>query len=133
MNQKIGSRTMLKKIFVALVMAIAVPVGMTSVTSIELVPEAQAWGLKSIAKKAGKGIKKGAKVAGRKVKKHSVRFVKNTGRAAKQNAFNHWRRTKSSAKTSWKVAKCVGALVCRGKFTPKERSPIYQSNGVRRR
>ena len=54
---------MMKKLLVAMVMAVAVPVGMTTVTGFAFVPEAQAFSIKKGLKKVGRGAKKVGKGA----------------------------------------------------------------------
>ena len=98
----------MKKLLVALVMAVAVPVGMTTVTSFTFVPEAQAFSFKNAVKKVGRAVKKGGKAVGRGTK----RAGKAVGRGAKKAGKYVGRGAKKTGKAVWKGAKCIAKGGC---------------------
>ena len=87
----------MKKLLVVLLMAIAVA-GMTTVTSLAFVPEAQAFSIKKAAKKVGRAVKKNRNVG---------RVSKVVGKAAGRGA-------KKAGKVVKRVARVNGKAVVRG-------------------
>ena len=78
---------MMKKILVALVLAVAVPVGMMTVTRFAFVPAAQAFSIKKVVKRAGRGarnIGRGVRRDAKKVGRGAKTYVKAQGWAAKK-------------------------------------------------
>ncbi len=134
----------MKKLLVALVMAVAVPVGMTAVTGVEFVPEAQALGVPKFVKKAGKGIKKGAKwvkrtarKGGKKIKggakkvflgdavgKAMSRYGRKTGRIAKRGGRAFKRNYVKGAKSIGRAKGMPGAFRHLGKCITRQ-GPCY--------
>jgi len=124
---------MMKKLLVALVMAVAVPVGMTAVTGVEFVPEAQAINIKKGLKKIGRGAKKvgrGVKTYGEAQVWAAKKAGKAIGRGARKVGRKAWRKPaikqffkdngrfyRGAGKAIGRTAKCFGVPTsCRGRI-----------------
>ena len=116
---------MMKKLLVALVMAVAVAVGTTAVTGFAFVPEAQAFSFKKAVKKAGRGIKKTVNDVGhgrKKLSKSVLRGGRKLKKSVKGTAFRKvYKGVKKQAE--YVAGRVIVETVCVGNKICKDSGP----------